>query len=369
MPDSQPFVENRDAGTLAQAIVDTIREPLLVLDKDLRVLAASRSFYSTFQVVPSVTQGQLLYELGDGQWDIPALRVLLEKIVPEHGVMEDYEVEHQFPEIGKRTMLLNAREVFYENGPHSSVLLAFEDVTDRRAIERQVAELLREKDMLLDEMQHRVANSLQIIASILLIKARTVQSEEARLQLEDAHQRVLSVSAVQKHLQLSGRNEPIEIDSYLAKLCETLAQSMIGDSRPISLKVESDAGTIVSREAVSLGLVVTELVMNALKHAFPDSKPDAAIMVSYKVADKDWKLTISDNGIGKPDVKASQNKAGLGTSLIQALARQLDATVDIASDGLGTAVSMTHATFKAIPPQAMTKPSVPANGVSEQVQR
>jgi two-component sensor histidine kinase len=144
---------------------------------------------------------------------------------------------------------------------------------------------------------------------------------------------------------------------------------MIGDSRPISLRVESDAGTIVSREAVSLGLVVTELVMNALKHAFPDSKPNAAIVVSYKVADQDWKLTISDNGIGKPDVKASQNKAGLGTSLIQALARQLDATVDIASDGLGTAVSMTHATFKAIPPQAMTKPFVPANGVSEQVQR
>jgi chemotaxis protein methyltransferase CheR len=106
MRDSQPFVENRDAGTLAQAIVDTIREPLLVLDKNLRVLAGSRSFYSTFQVVPSITQGQLLYELGDGQWDIPALRVLLEKIVPEHGVMEDYEVEHQFPGIGKRTMLL-----------------------------------------------------------------------------------------------------------------------------------------------------------------------------------------------------------------------------------------------------------------------
>jgi hypothetical protein len=90
MPDSQPFIENTDAGTLAQAIVDTVREPLLVLDKNLRVLAASRSFYSTFRVVPSTTQGQLLYELGDGQWDIPGLRVLLERIVPEHGVMDDY---------------------------------------------------------------------------------------------------------------------------------------------------------------------------------------------------------------------------------------------------------------------------------------
>src|SRR6202162_4457529 len=144
-------------------------------------------------------------------------------------------------------MLLNARQVFYENGTHTTLLLAFEDITHRRAIELQVQELLQEKDMLLEEMQHRVANSLQIIASILLIKARTVQSEETRLQLEDAHQRVLSVAAVQRHLHDTGGGKQIEIPSYLTNLCETLAQSMIGDSRPISLKVEADAGTAISR--------------------------------------------------------------------------------------------------------------------------
>src|SRR5580658_6729092 len=102
MRDSQPFIENSDGGTLAQAIVDTVREPLLVLDRDLRVLAASRSFYQAFKVIPNSTQGQLLYSLGEGQWDIPELRLLLEKIVPEHSVMENYEVEQQLPEIGKR---------------------------------------------------------------------------------------------------------------------------------------------------------------------------------------------------------------------------------------------------------------------------
>ncbi|MFZ0110414.1 MAG: ATP-binding protein, partial [Pseudolabrys sp.] len=86
---------------------------------------------------------------------------------------------------------------------------------------------------------------------------------------------------------------------------------MIGDSRPISLKVDVDAGTAISREAVSIGLIVTELVMNALKHAFPSEKPNAAIVVSYKVAGTDWKLTISDNGIGKPHVSASETKPGL----------------------------------------------------------
>jgi chemotaxis protein methyltransferase CheR len=116
---------------------------------------------------------------------------------------------------------------------------------------------------------------------------------------------------------------------------------MIGDSRPISLKVDADAGTAISREAVSIGLIVTELVMNALKHAFPSEKPNAAIVVSYKVAGTDWKLTISDNGIGKPHVSASETKPGLGTGLIKALTRQLDAVVDIASNARGTAVTIT----------------------------
>src|SRR4029078_13458657 len=116
--------------------------------------------------------------------------------------------------------------------------------------------------------------------------------------------------------------------SYLSKLCETLAKSMIGDSRPISLNVKADAGTVVSHHAVSIGLIVTELVMNALKHAFTVEKKDAAIIVSYQIADTDWKMTISDNGGGKSAQSASQKKGGLGTSLVKALAKQLDAGVE-----------------------------------------
>ena len=345
-----PFVGIQDGITLANAIVDTVRDPLVVLDHDLRVIAASRSFYKTFRLVREDVCGRLLYEIDGDQWNIPELRELLDTISSGQATIEGYEVDREFPAIGRRVMLLNARKVFYEKGTHTTVLLAFEDITDRRAIELQVQELLREKDMLLEEMQHRVANSLQIIASILLIKARTVQSEETRLQLEDAHQRVLSVAAVQQHLRVSGRNEPIEIANYLSRLCETLAQSMIGDSRPISLQVDADPGTTVSHNAVSIGLIVTELVMNALKHAFPRAKPGAAIVVSYKVAGTDWKLTVSDNGVGTPDVSASETKPELGTSLIRALTRQLDAVVATKSDSHGTAVTITHATFKSKEP-------------------
>ena len=176
-----------DAQTLAQAIVNTIPEPFLVLDDEFRVLAASRSFYDTFRVDPQQTRGQLLFSLGNGQWDIPALRLLLETIIPERAAMDGFEVDYDFPNVGRRTMLLNARKVVYEASHTSTILLAFMDVTVRRGIERdkealqlQTDELLRQKQVLLDEMQHRVANSLQIIASILMLKARAVTSEETR---------------------------------------------------------------------------------------------------------------------------------------------------------------------------------------------
>ena len=351
-----PFAAIPDTAALARAIVDTVRDPLLVLDQELLIVAASRAFYQTFQLVDQDIRGHPIYEIEDGQWNIPELRTILETIAKDQATVEGYEVDRDFPRVGRRIMLLNARKVFYADAGHTTTLLAFEDVTDRRLVEEQVQELLREKDMLLLEMQHRVANSLQIIASILLMKARTVQSEETRLQLEDAHQRVLSVAAVQQHLQITGRGAPIMMGNYLTKLCETLAQSMIGDSRPISLKVETDAdtatATVVSHQAVSIGLIVTELVMNALKHAFPGERKNATVVVSYRVSDSDWKLMVSDNGDGKPDLSASQRKGGLGTSLVKALAKQLDATLEVASDSRGTSTTITHATFKSKPTKA-----------------
>ena len=344
---SEPFKDIEDARALAQAIVDTVREPLLVLDGDLRVLAVSRSYYLTFQVNRQDVLGRPLYALGDGQWHIPALRILLEKIIPERAAMDAFEVEHEFPRIGRRIMLLNARAVFYADHARTTLLLAFEDVTERRAIEREKEELLRQrqKDVLLRELEHRVANSLQIIASILMLKARTVTSEETRQHLQDAHQRVMALAAVQGHLHGSERHDLIEVGPYLSRLCESLAASMIGDRRPISLQVLVNGGTAESARAVSLGLIVTELVINALKHAFPKDTQDGRVVVSYQIDGPDWKLVVSDNGIGKPDVANTPAKGGLGTTLVKALAQDLDAEVEVVSGPGGVNVSLTHAAF------------------------
>jgi chemotaxis protein methyltransferase CheR len=345
-----------DAQTLAQAIVNTIAEPLLVLDENLHVLAVSRSFYETFKVAPEQTLGSLLYALGDGQWDIPALRLLLEKIIPEKTAIDGFEVEHDFPAIGRRTMLLNARKVRDDHSSAVTILLAFNDITARRLIEREKEELLgrtedllRQKDVLLREMEHRVANSLQIIASILLLKARSASSEETRQHLKDAHLRVLSVAEVQRHLHTSTGIEEIDVVSYLSKLCSSLASSMVGEAQPIAVNVTAHGGWIDSQKAVSLGLIVTELVLNAIKYAFPIEKANALIQVSYETDGSDWKLTVSDNGAGKA---AGAPSAGLGTAIVEALVKQLEARIDIISDGSGTSVSITRATFTSRIPRA-----------------
>ena len=106
-----PFAAIARGHDLAEAIVDAIREPLLVLGPDLRVIAASRSFYRTFAVTPRKTEGRLVFDLGDGQWNIPKLRALLEDIIPKRRTVESYEVDHEFPSIGRRVMLVHARRV------------------------------------------------------------------------------------------------------------------------------------------------------------------------------------------------------------------------------------------------------------------
>jgi two-component sensor histidine kinase len=353
-----PIQNLDDAQLLAQAIVNTIPEPFVVLDAELRVLTASRSFYETFKVDPEDTRGRQLYALGDGQWDIPALHELLETILPEKTTMDGFEVEHDFPGIGLRIMVLNARKVIYEDSPATTILLAFRDITARRAIEREkeallerTEELLRREHVLLEEIQHRVANSLQIIASILMLKASAVKSEETRGHLRDAHQRVMSVAAVQRYLNAAGGADRIEVAAYLTRLCEGLAESMIDKAKPIALKVLADPGTIESEHASSLGLIVTELVINAIKYAFPRHYKDAVILVTYEVDRLDWKLIVSDNGVGNaPDVQP--NGTGLGTALIAALASQLEARVELVSTPQGLSVSITRATFTSKMPRA-----------------
>lgn len=135
-----------------KTVVDIVREPVLILDKNFCVLAANDPFYRTFQVDKSDTEGKIVYKLGNGQWNIPALRKLLEEILPHNTFFNGFEVSHVFPSIGQKTMILNARQIHYEKEPKSKrlppiILLAFEDVTEMMSVAASLAEQLRHFEM------------------------------------------------------------------------------------------------------------------------------------------------------------------------------------------------------------------------------
>jgi PAS domain S-box-containing protein len=164
------------AREYAESIVRTVREPLLVLDSQLHVRSANLSFYETFQVTPAETEGRLLYGLGDGQWDIPALRTLLEEILPGHLSFQDFEVSHDFEHIGPKTMLLNAR-CFPPNSRFELILLAIEDVTDRRRMARELKsseiryrrlfEAAHDGILLVDPDTHRITDANPFMVGLL----------------------------------------------------------------------------------------------------------------------------------------------------------------------------------------------------------
>jgi len=142
----------------AESIINTVREPLIALDQDLRVVKVSNSFYEFFKVKPEETVGQLIYDLGNKQWDIPKLRELLETILPQKATFDNYEVEHDFASIGRRIMLLNARQIQRVSGKERIILLAIEDITERKEIENGLEKAHEELTELAAELK-RVARA------------------------------------------------------------------------------------------------------------------------------------------------------------------------------------------------------------------
>jgi diguanylate cyclase (GGDEF)-like protein/PAS domain S-box-containing protein len=144
--------EIQDAREYAENIVETVREPLVVLNSDLKILTANRSFYTTFKVTPEETIGNFIHDLGNRQWDIPKLRVLFEEILPHDTVFNDYEVEHDFLDIGRKIILLNAREISRKHIGSHIILLAMEDITERKLAEERIGEIIRQQQAILDNI-------------------------------------------------------------------------------------------------------------------------------------------------------------------------------------------------------------------------
>lgn len=332
-----PIAYFEAASTLA--VVVSSNEPLLFLSEDHRVIAASTSFCRAFGINAETVSGRRLSELGSGEWAMSKLASLLKATASGIAQIDAYEIDLKRPNHKARQLVLNAR--ILEDGAKDRIrlLLAITDVTDLRAAARQKDDLIRENAILIQEIQHRVANSLQIIASVLMQSARRVQSEEARGHLHNAHHRVMSIAAVQRQLSTSAGGR-VELRTYLTQLCQSLAASMIADPERLSIVVSVDDSAVEADVSVSLGLIVTELVINALKHAFLDQSV-GSIRIDYRSAGSDWTLSVTDDGVGM-STGADEPKAGLGTGIVEALARNLQGTIHLSDANPGTAVTIIH---------------------------
>ena len=327
--------------TLALAVVAASASPLLLLDGDLRIVAVSASFVDAFALNGAPAVGRFVFELDHGRWDSPRLRSMLAVAVAGTPV-DAYELDLHTSDQGTRRLVLKASRLDYAGGA-DRLLLAVADVTNARAAERLKDDLIRDKGVLLQELQHRVANSLQIIASVLMQSARGVSSDEVRGHLHDAHNRVMSIAAVQKHLAQTNAGA-VAMRPYLTDLCTSIGASMIADHARVALAVSSDDCTVAPNVSVSIGLIVTELVINAIKHAFPGDRA-GTIAVAYAATGANWTLSVRDDGVSMGTAPAP---AGLGTSLIQALAGQLHAQIRIEPGNPGTRVAVAHTHLRAV---------------------
>jgi two-component sensor histidine kinase len=300
---------------LAEKILNTIREPLLILHEDLRVQSANQSFYDAFKVDPAETEGSMVYDLGNGQWNIPELRRLLSEVLPSNDFFEDFEVEHEFPTLGRRVMLLNARRVDHLQ----LILLAIEDITEPRRAER-------EREMLIGELNHRVKNSFAVI------RALATQGDGARS--ADEYRQVLL-----GRMDALARTHDLLFESHwqgaeLRALAGTLRP--FAGERSKAIEVDGAPVELNDRQALSLSLVLHELATNAAKYGAL-SVPEGRVRLSWQIehADEDKRLRLRWEERGGPPVTPPQ-RAGFGTELIRrAFSFELDGTADLVFEPQG----------------------------------
>jgi two-component sensor histidine kinase len=313
----------RTSHVEAQGIVDTVPDPMLVLDASLRIQNANRSFYQTFKVDRYETVGEYLHEIGNGQWDIPDLRALLANVIPRSAAVLDYEVEHEFPEIGRRTMLLTARTLFHpDNGGHS-LLLSIVDVTERRR--KDVA-----KDMLFGELRHRMKNLLAVARSIA---HQTTTEGRSAEEYRDAFLGRFNALVEAQDLAFSE-----QAGRSLGELVERALDPYRGDAGAIVID-PGDPVALPPRALMSLGLVLHELATNASKYGAL-SAPDGQVLVNWRVDPTEGNLRLNWIERGGPPV-SPPTQTGYGTDLIRsAMTYSLGGQVeqDFAATGLRTEI-------------------------------
>jgi PAS domain S-box-containing protein len=292
---------------LAQTFLDTLREPILVLDGALRVKMVNRSFYRTFRVKPEETEDKLIYELGDGQWNIPKLRVLLEEICSSEIQAEDFEVDYDFPGIGRRFMILNARRIERETG-QPMILLAIEDISERKAIERALELHMKELERSNADLEqfayvasHDLQEPLRMVTSFTQLLAKRYKGKLD----SDADEFVAYIvdGATRMYRLIDDLLAYARLGSRAAEFVPTDCEAILADavSNPGSA-IEENGATVthdplptVMADRDQLSRLFQNLLSNAIKFRAADPP---VVHVSARRNENEWLFSVRDNGIG-----------------------------------------------------------------------
>jgi signal transduction histidine kinase len=275
-------------------IVETVREPLIVLDSDLRVFLANRSFYKSFRVTPGETIGNLIYDLGNRQWDIPGLRTLLEEILPKDNKFEDYEVEHIFSNIGHKIMLLNARRITHKEKGSQMILLAIEDIKKFRKLERERKNIL---SMFAHDMKNPAVTSEGFLSRLISDKAGALTKEQQEY-LEIIRGELGRLSELISDFLQFSRFEAIEykpvyspfnIEEEILKNIE--AEKVEAEKKKIIIALEHSETIIPTRVNADIAMVnrvIRNLLVNAIKYTGPGGA------VTIKISDRGNEILVSN---------------------------------------------------------------------------
>jgi PAS domain S-box-containing protein len=291
----------RHALLYAESIVNTVREPLLVLDGSLRIQTASHAFYEHFGVSREQTDGQFIYDLGNGQWNIPALRTKLEEILSQEKSFQDFEVAYDFPHIGRRVMLLNARKLWREGNHTEQLLLAIEDVTERKRMEDEMLRSNEDLQRFAYVAAHDLRSPLNGALNLLTLLARR---SKGSLNDENAQLLALSLETLQRLGTLMQ-----DILSYAEISTELRPQTLVPIEESLQIaranlahhientRASINVGTLpnIQGDRTQIAMVFQNLIGNALKYR---SERPPRIRIEAVQEGPRWQVSVSDNGQG-----------------------------------------------------------------------
>ncbi len=344
------------ARDFAQSIIDTIREPLIALDGELRIVAVSRAFHEMFQTRPEDTIGQRIYDLGDRQWDIPKLHDLLETLLVQSTTFNDYEVDHDFAHIGRRIMLLNARQVKQSQGKELLILLAIEDITKRKILEMDLQKAQRIES--LGVLAGGIAHDFNNLMAGLLSNTELAQLYLSTGDMVAAQDRLAKTPAIfsrgkaltRRLLTFSKGGAPVRTPTTLGPLvAEWVEFALLGAEVTATLELDPELWGC-DCDVGQIGQVMNNLLINA-RQAAPDGSAIHVRAVNSFQMGPQVALSVSNPGPPiPPDVLArvfdpffttKEHGSGLGLSIAYSIVNQHGGHIDVVSeDGLGTTVTV-----------------------------